>query len=133
MALTRVCLDTSAYSNLKRGHTKLAEVLDRAEWVGISSIVLGELHAGFEAGSHREKNESELEEFLDCPNVETLSVDHDVARIFGNIVVSLRRQGTPLPANDIWIAAACARAGATLLTFDAHFQSITRIGVFMLA
>jgi predicted nucleic acid-binding protein len=47
--------------------------------------------------------------------------------------VSLRRQGTPLPANDIWIAAACARAGATLLTFDAHFQSITRIGVFMLA
>src|SRR5712691_13545189 len=101
--MSRYCLDTSAYSNLKRGHATLVDLVDRAEWIGVPVIVLGELHAGFERGARRERNEAELEEFLAQPVVEELSVDHEVARIFGSILGGLRRRGTPLPTNYIWI------------------------------
>ncbi len=132
MAITRYCLDTSAYSNLKRGHARVGELLDRAEWVGVPSIVLGELHAGFEQGAHKDRNEAELDEFLEQAVVEEIRIDHEVARNFGGIVGALRRRGTPLPTNDIWIAAACARVGATLLTFDSHFREIPRIAATIL-
>ena len=55
--------------------------------------------------------------------------DEETARIYGEIVVALRRKGTPLPTNDVRIAAAAARAGATVPTFDAHFREIVRVGV----
>ena len=45
------------------------------------------------------------------------------------IVLSLRRAGTPLPTNDIWIAAVAGREGVPVLTFDEHFSEIARIGV----
>ena len=71
-------------------------------------------------------------EFLANPAVELLSVDHHVARIYAEIVADLRKAGTPIPTNDIWIAAAAARAGATILTYDAHFRSISRVGSLVL-
>ena len=55
------------------------------------------------------------------------------ARVYAEIVTALRRAGTPLPTNDIWIAAIAARNGATVLTYDPHFRSIERIGSVILA
>ncbi len=46
--------------------------------------------------------------------------------------LNLRTGGRPLPANDVWIAASAARAGATLPTFDAHFRSVARVGTLVL-
>jgi tRNA(fMet)-specific endonuclease VapC len=65
--------------------------------------------------------------------VEILPVDRLVAAIFGEIIAELRRNGTPIPSNDIWIGATCACAGATLITWDAHFRSIHRIGSMILS
>jgi tRNA(fMet)-specific endonuclease VapC len=112
-----------------RGDPGIVELVDRAAWIGVPSVALGELHAGFLAGRHTERNEDELERFLRHPVVEELVVNDDVARIYAEIVLSLRKKGTPLPTNDIWIAASAARAGATLLAYDAHFAAIERIGV----
>jgi predicted nucleic acid-binding protein len=106
--------------------------LDSAEWLGISSIVLGELWIGFLLGSRLEENEAELREFLENPVVERLTIDHEVARIYSEIVVDLRKAATPIPTNDIWIAAAAARAGATVLTYDPHFNNISRVGALVL-
>lgn len=131
--MTRLCLDTSAYSNFRRGEPRVVEHLDRAEWVGIPSVVVGELWAGFLLGERTGKNISELDEFLDHAAVEILSVDADVAHIYGEIFADLRSKGRPLPTNDIWIAAAAARAGATVLTFDEHFREIARVGSLILA
>ena len=115
-----------------RGEPRIVELVDQAEWIGVPTIALGELHAGFLAGRHTERNQGELERFLRHPVVEELTVDHDVARIYAEIVLSLQRSGTPLPTNDIWIAASAARAGATLLAYDAHFAAVGRIGVLLL-
>jgi predicted nucleic acid-binding protein len=64
--------------------------------------------------------------------VEVLVVDFEAARIYGELVTDLRRSGTPLPTNDIWIAAVAARAGAAVLTYDAQFRSMPRAGCLLL-
>ena len=89
-----------------RGRPDAVELLNSADWVGMPSIVLGELHAGFLAGSHTERNTEQLARFLGHPAVEEVVTDHVVARIYAEIVLSLRKRGTPLPTNDIWVAAA---------------------------
>jgi len=125
--MSRYCLDTVAYSHFRRGEGRITDLLDRAVWIGVPVVVLGELFAGFQGGSNRNKNLAELDEFLSTPIVEALPVDREVAEIFGELFADLRRQGRPIPTNDIWIAATCARAGAMLVTWDAHFRSIARV------
>ena len=130
--MSRYCLDTSAYSQFRRGHEEVAALLDRAEWVGVPAVALGELRTGFLLGRRPAENEADLVEFLAHPVVATLSVDGEVSRHFAQIVVDLRAAGTPVPTNDIWIAATAARAGATVLTFDGHFEAIRRVGSVVL-
>jgi predicted nucleic acid-binding protein len=132
VALSRYCLDTSAYSQFKRGHPRAVELIDGAEWLGLPSIVLGELWLGFLSGRQVERNTAELEEFLGNPAVHPLAIDADVARIFADIMMALRRAGTPLPTNDVWIAAAAANVGATVMTYDGHFKAIERVGSLVL-
>lgn len=130
--MSRYCLDTVAYSHFKRGEGRTIDLLDGADWIGVPAIVLGELFAGFEQGAQREKNIRELEEFLSCPIVEVLQIDRQIAEIFGRMVADLRRRHRPLPVNDIWIAACCLHAGATLLTWDRHFHDIPLVGCLVL-
>lgn len=128
----RLCLDTSAYSQFKRGECQVVEVLDSAGWIGVPTIVLGELRTGFALGHKQSENEKELAEFLRHPVVETLSVDDAATRVYAEIMVLLRRAGTPVPTNDIWIASVAASVGASVVTFDAHFAAIGRVGSIIL-
>src|SRR5271165_1206825 len=116
VAMSRYCIDTVAYSHFRRGEPRIATLLGSAEWIGVPVTVLGELFAGFERGKHKSRNLAELERFLSAPVVEVLPVDRRTAEIFGAMVAELRTLGRPLPTNDIWIAAAANRAGATLIT-----------------
>lgn len=130
--MSRFCLDTSAYSHFKRGDPAVVDLLDAAEWIGLPSIVIGELWVGFLLGQRVESNLAELRTFLAHPLVHEIDVDGDVGRIYGEIVVALQAAGTPLPTNDIWVAAAAARVGATVLTYDRHFGAIQRVGAMIL-
>jgi tRNA(fMet)-specific endonuclease VapC len=124
----RYCLDTSAYSHFKRGEPEVVDLIDRADWLGVPTIVLGELAVGFRQGARRAVNETELERFLANPAVEVLPVSQDMAGLYADIVLDLKKAGTPLPANDIWIATVAARHGAAVLTYDEHFRAIGRVG-----
>ena len=126
--MSAYCLDTSAYSNFRRGNEEVAELLDRAELVGMPTVALGELRTAFLLGSRRRRNEAELDAFLDHPVVEVLTVDSETSRQYAEMVADLRKAGTPIPTNDIWIAATAARNGATVLTCDDHFERIGRVG-----
>lgn len=130
--MSRYCLDTSAYSHFQRGEPQVVELLDRADWVGVPAVVLGELWTGFLLGSRAEANRAALQRFLAHPAVEELPVDHDTARIYAEIVVAQRRAGIPLPSNDLWVAAAAARSGAPVLSYDGHFREVARIGAVVL-
>jgi tRNA(fMet)-specific endonuclease VapC len=129
----RYCLDTSAYSHFKRGDPQVVELIDRADWLGLPVIVMGELAVGFRSGSRRQANEAELAQFIAHPAVEVLPVSEDVVSLYAGIVLDLKEAGTPLPANDIWIAAVAARHGAAVLTYDGHFRSIARVGATVLS
>ncbi len=131
--MSRFCLDTSAYSHFRRGEAAVVDLLDGAEWIGVPSVVIGELWIGFLLGGRRDQNLAELRELLAHPAVEELPVDASVAQVFAEIMVGLRKIGRPLPVNDVWIAATAARHGATVLTYDAHFASIERVGALVLA
>ena len=130
--MSRYCLDTSAYSHFKRGDERVVDILETADWIGVPTIVLGELWMGFLAGGRRERNISELREFLANPVVNELAVDGEVARVYAEIAIALRRAGTPIPTNDIWIAAAAANIGAIVLTHDSHFEKIHRVSSLIL-
>ena len=131
--MNRICLDTSAYSHFMRGDSSAVSIIAAAKWVGIPSVVLGELRTGFLLGGRAQENEGELSRFLGHPLVRVLDVDDAASRIYSEIIVALRRAGTPLPTNDLWIASVAAREGATVITYDQHFRAIQRIGAYVLS
>ena len=124
----RICLDTNAYSAFKRGDADVIDLVEAADEIAIPSIVLGELFAGFRMGSRARRNVVELEDFLHRPGVSVAAMTKAVAERYGTLVSKLKQQGTPLPSNDIWIAAIAMERGAQLVTMDAHFDDIP--GVF---
>ncbi len=123
----RVLVDTSAYSAFKRGHPELKSVLQRAEAIYLSPVVLGELLSGFRQGKLRARNEEALDEFLDTPRVELLPVLDSTAVRYAEILSYLRSAGTPLPTNDVWIAASAMEHGVQVLTTDKHFLAVPQI------
>lgn len=128
-----VALDTSAYSRLRLGHEALHEMVASAPAVLVPMIVLGELEAGFRLGSRERENRQVLDEFLAEPFVTLVPVTSAVARSYGALFAELRRRGTPIPVNDLWIAASTIVAGATLLTFDHDFGSVPGLACRILA
>lgn len=120
----KILLDTNAYSQLKRGHTDVANLVRHSESIVFSSVVAGELLFGFRGGDRFARNRSDLETFLSRPFVSFLSVDLITADRFGLIAANLRKKGVPLPSNDIWIAAHAMQSGAELVSFDGHFHQI---------
>lgn len=131
--MSRLCLDTSAYSQFLRGHQDAVAWIDKAEWIGMPVITLGELRTGFALGSKRVANEERLSKFLAHPLVKVLAADDASSRLYAEIVAELQRTGRPLPTNDLWIAASALREGATVLTFDAHFREIRQVGSVVLS
>lgn len=118
------CVDTNAYSRLMKGNAALQSSLEEADVLILPVIVLGELHSGFDGGTQKKKNEDRLELFLAEPSVRIQDVTYDIARRYALVVNELRRTGTPIPTNDIWIAATALELGARLVSYDAHFRKI---------
>lgn len=100
----------------------VVQPIDSAIWIGLPAVTLGELETGFLLGGRREENLALLEEFLANPVVEEIAINHAISRIYAEIVVALRRADTPVPTNDIWIAATAAFTHSTVLTYDPHFD-----------
>jgi tRNA(fMet)-specific endonuclease VapC len=122
--MKKVLIDTSAYSHLLRGSAEVSDTLAHADLVYVSVFVLGELHAGFKDGSKEAVNKALLERFLHRPTVQILAATRETAEVFAAIKSTLRQAGTPLPLNDVWIAAHAMETGSVLATFDAHFRTI---------
>jgi tRNA(fMet)-specific endonuclease VapC len=120
----KVLLDTNAYTALMSDRGNVVEKVRRAEGVLLSSIVLGELLFGFRNGSRYEQNRARLDAFMANRFVELAPAHLSSAEHFGLVAAQLRRRGTPIPSNDIWIAAHAMATGAELISFDAHFAQV---------
>lgn len=122
--MKNLLLDTNLYVAFKRGDDDAVELLRLADEVHLSTVVLGELLAGFAAGSRERRNREELTAFLESPRVRIDAVDEGTAGFYGRIFALLRRKGRPIPTNDLWIAAAALQHGLLLATRDDHFAAI---------
>lgn len=125
----RCLVDTSAYSAFLRGQETVVEEILRADALILTPTVLGELLAGFRKGSRFTSNLERLREFLGSPRARWVVLDDETADRYSIIHDSLRRAGTPVPTNDLWIAASAMQHGLRLVTTDPHFQRISQIVV----
>jgi tRNA(fMet)-specific endonuclease VapC len=125
----RLLLDTSAYSAFMRGHEEIRVMVRTNEEIFLNSIVVGELMAGFIKGGRRKKNEDELRRFLMSPRVSLLDVSEETAERYAVILNSLWQAGSPIPTNDIWIAASAMEHGLRVVTTDEHYDKISQIMV----
>lgn len=123
----RLALDTNRYTDLCRGDASAVELIERADEVLLPFIVLGELRAGFAVGTQGAKNESVLRRFLIKPGVRVLYADEQTLHHYAAIYRQLRKQGTPIPTNDIWIAALVLQHSLVLCARDAHFDVLPQL------
>ena len=120
----KLLLDTSAYVGFKLNQLEIVEIITGAELIFFSPIVLGELMFGFRNGTKLKKNMTELNQFLQHDAVQLIQIREITSDRYSRIATQLRSQGTPIPTNDIWIAAQTMEYGAELITTDRHFEKI---------
>ena len=125
--MKKALLDTNAYTKLLIGEVEVLDIISVAETLYMSIFVLGELHAGFRGGSRAKENLDLLENFLLKPSVKILNATTETAQIFGVIKSDLKKAGTPLPINDVWIAAHAVETGSIIISYDKHFNLIPGI------
>jgi tRNA(fMet)-specific endonuclease VapC len=123
----RIALDTNRYTDFCRGELEVAERIARAEKIYLPFVVLGELRAGFQAGAKAKQNERNLIRFLNSPRVRLLLPDEQTMHHYANVFAQLRKQGTPIPTNDIWIAALILQHDLLLLARDSHFDHLPQL------
>lgn len=105
----------------------------RAEEVLFSAVVVGELLSGFRRGSRFESNAAHLRSFLNSPHSSFVEVEPVTADRYSRIFAALRAKGSPIPTNDIWIAAHTMETGADLVSADRHFRHVHGIAWIPLA
>lgn len=123
----RLALDTNRYTDLCRGNPSVVEAVELADEVWLPFIVLGELRAGFAVGSQGPPNEAVLRRFLMKPGVSVLYVEEQTTHHYGALYRQLRKQGTPIPTNDMWIAALVLQHSLVLCARDAHFDVLPQL------
>ena len=117
-------VDTNAYSAFKRNEPQVFEAFMSAETIILPVFVLGELLYGFKLGNRESENLDELQRFINVASVEVVYPNWDVAEVYSDVFINLKRKGMPIPINDVWIASTAMALGAKLISRDKHFQAI---------
>ena len=123
--MNRILLDTNAYTAFLTGDERVLNALTEAETAFLSAIVIGELYAGFCGGNRLKENRALLARFLQKSNVRVLDVTAETGEVFGQIKNELQKAGTPIPLNDVWLAAQAMETGSVIVSFDAHFDQVS--------
>lgn len=123
----KLALDTNRYTDLCRGDASVVKTVEQANEVWLPFIVVGELRAGFAAGSQESRNEAILRRFLLKPGVNILYADEQTTHQYASVYRQLRKQGTPIPTNDMWIAALVLQHSLVLCARDSHFEVLGQI------
>lgn len=123
----RLALDTNRYTDLCKGNLSVVEMVELADEVWVPFIVLGELRAGFAVGSQGPRNEAVLRRFLLKSRVGVLYADEQTTHHYAALYRQLRKQGTPIPTNDMWIAALALQYSLVLFARDIHFDVLPQL------
>ena len=123
----RVALDTNRYVDLCKGVEETVSLLEEADAILLPFVVLGELRAGFVHGRRHADNERTLRQFLLKDGVHVLFADDQTTHHYAAVFHQLRKPGTPIPTNDIWLAALVLQHNLALHARDKHFDHLPQI------
>ena len=123
----RVALDTNRYVDLCKGVAETVALLEAAEVVVMPFVVLAELRAGFAHGRRQVENERILRRFLLTEGVAVSFADDQTTHHYASLYRQLRKQGTPIPTNDLWLAALVLQHNLALHARDAHFEHLPQL------
>jgi predicted nucleic acid-binding protein len=124
-----LALDTNRYTDFQRGESRVVEVLESTETIVVPFVVIAELRSGFEFGSRARQNEAVLQQFLAEPGITTLFADAATTLVYAALYRHLKKQGTLIPSNDLWIASLCVQHNLPLFTRDSHFRRLPQLKV----
>jgi tRNA(fMet)-specific endonuclease VapC len=124
----KIAIDTNRYRDFCEGKHDAVERLRAASRIYLPFTVLAELRAGFECGTLARRNESALSRFLNSHRISILFPDEQTTFHYARIFHQLRVQGTPIPTNDIWIAALVQQHNLILYSRDRHFDVLPQLG-----
>ncbi|HEY3356206.1 MAG TPA: type II toxin-antitoxin system VapC family toxin [Polyangia bacterium] len=123
----RIVIDTNRYVDFGHGVADVEQRLRTVDEILVPFVTLAALRAGFACGAHPERNERHLTAFLNSPRVEVVCADEATTHHYARLFAQLRRQGTPLPTNDLWIAALAVQHDAFLFARDRHFDHLPQL------
>ncbi|MFI4942780.1 MAG: type II toxin-antitoxin system VapC family toxin [Burkholderiales bacterium] len=123
----RLALDTNRYTDLCRGVEDTARLVSTAEAVFLPFVVVAELRAGFAFGNRSAENERVLRRFLLKQGVAVLYADDQTTHHYAAAYRQLRVQGTPIPTNDLWVAALVLQHYLRLHDRDRHFEHLPQL------
>lgn len=126
MALN-IAIDVNRYADFVRGDAETIDRIQRADRIVLPFIVLAVLRAGFRAGRKAARNERGLAEFRQSRRVEVQYADEATTHFYALLFEELRAAGTPIPTNDLWIAALVMQHDLVLFSRDRHFDHLPRI------
>lgn len=123
----RIAIDTNRYVDFAKGLPDAVDRVRRADEILVPFVVVGELRAGFAASARSLENEAALVRFLDSRRVDLVFADDETTHHYARLFYQLRRQGTPIPTNDLWIAALVVQHQVHLYARDTHFDRLPQI------
>ena len=123
----RVAVDTNRYVDLCKGVVETVEVLETADVMVLPFVVLAELRAGFLLGRRQVENERALHGLLLKDGVDVLYADDQTTHHYASVYRQLRKQGTPIPTNDMWLAALVLQHNLALHARDRHFDHLPQL------
>ena len=126
-ATGNVLLDTNIVIAHFRNDPELGQKLAQAHTLYLPWTVLGELYYGAYKSDHRTKTLRQVRTFLNA--VVQLTPSETTAELYGQTKSVLATAGTPIPENDIWIAAIAKEHRLPLVTRDDHFAKVTGLTV----
>lgn len=123
-----IVLDTNAIISLFDGNRYIADLLGEEQSVIVPSIVCGEFEAGVQGTSRRERESlAAFNRLLRLSHFSVAVISRRTSRIYASLYASLKKAGTPIPTNDIWIAAVAIEHEGVILTNDRHLLSVERL------
>jgi tRNA(fMet)-specific endonuclease VapC len=118
-------LDTNAISALLGGDEGIGDILADADRHHLPLGVIAEYQFGLQA-SRRRRRLISLFRRLEADSI-VLYPDRETADWYAAIRFELKKCGTPIPENDIWVAALARQFSLEIASLDAHFDLVDKI------
>ena len=123
----RILIDSNRFIDFCAGEPEVVDAFEQAAMVVVPFIVLAEIRVGAQSIKRGDAQVRVLGELLQQPGVRVAHSSDATTHHYAALYARLRKAGTPIPTNDLWIAALAIEHSLVLFSRDAHFDRFPSI------